>query len=503
MSMEFTGPMGAQSKVNRDCWKSWRLWIVLGSLACGLSDTQAAETAANPKSQLNVLLIVADDLNCRLGCYGDPQVKTPQIDRLARRGVVFERAYCQFPLCSPSRSSFLTGRRPNATGVLKNPGPAPTAPGARPSPHFRDTIPDTVTWPQLFRNHGYFVARVGKLYHYGVPGQIGTNGLDDPESWEQVINPKGRDKLEEDKIFSLIPNNFGGTLSWLAAEGTDAEQTDGLTAAAAVKLLAHKQERPFFLAVGFFRPHTPYVAPKAYFEKYPTTAIQLAELSSEDRARRPAPAFASAKPEQEQMSDDQRREAIQAYQAAITFMDAQVGIVLDGLEREGLTDKTIVVFCSDHGYHLHEHGLWQKMSLFEGSARVPLIIAAPGQAGNGKATQSLAELVDLYPTVADLAGLQAPEYLDGVSLRPVLEDPEKTAKTAAVTQVRRGNFDGYSIRTERFRLTLWDEGRKGTQLYDLNADPAETKNLAELPEHAAVVAELKSRLQKYTAPPGK
>jgi len=471
--------------------------MIVRSLLCivllGLIEHASAADGKKP----NVLFIVSDDLNCRLGCYGDTQVITPNIDRLAKRGVVFERAYCQFPRCSPSRSSFLTGRRPNATGVLRNPGQGMNARTRRPSPHFRDTIPETVTLPQLFKNNGYFVARVGKLYHYGVPGQIGTNGLDDPPSWAQVINPKGRDKTDEGQVFSLIPNNFGGTLSWMAAEGTDAEQTDGLTAAAAVELLEQHKQEPFFLAVGFFRPHTPYVAPKSYFEKYPAADIKLAELSAEDLARKPAPAFASAKAEQEKMSDEQRRQAIQAYQASITFMDAQVGKLLDGLDQKGLADNTIVVFFSEHGYHLHEHGLWQKMSLFEGSARVPLIIAAPGMAANGMRTQSLAELVDLYPTLAELTRLDAPNYLGGVSLKPVLEDSTKSVKSAAYTQVRRGNFDGYSVRTERFRYTLWDGGTKGAQLHDLQSDPKETKNLVNHPEHAEIVAELKSLIEKY------
>lgn len=474
--------------------------MIVRSILCfvllGLIEHVSAADGKKP----NVLFIVSDDLNCRLGCYGDPQVLTPNIDRLAKRGVVFERAYCQFPLCSPSRSSFLTGRRPNATGVLRNPGQGMNARTGRPAPHFRDAIQDTVTLPQLFKNNGYFVARVGKLYHYGVPGQIGTNGLDDPPSWAQVINPKGRDKTDEGQVFSLIPNNFGGTLSWMAAEGTDAEQTDGLTAAAAVELLEQHKPEPFFLAVGFFRPHTPYVAPKSYFEKYPAADIKLAELSAEDLARKPAPAFASAKAEQEKMSDEQRRQAIQAYQASITFMDAQVGKLLDGLDQKGLADNTIVVFFSDHGYHLHEHGLWQKMSLFEGSARVPLIIAAPGMAANGMRTQSLAELVDLYPTLAELTGLDAPDYLGGVSLKPVLEDSAKSVKSAAYTQVRRGNFDGYSVRTEQFRYTLWDGGTKGAQLHDLQSDPKETKNLVNQPEHAEIVAELKLLIEKYATP---
>jgi arylsulfatase A-like enzyme len=234
-------------------------WIVM--LGCVTAQAQ-------PSRKMNVLFLVADDLNCDLRCYGHPQVKSPNIDRLAARGVRFEHAYCQFPLCSPSRSSFLTGRRPNATRIHSNPGAGQFSTDYRPTPHFREFIPDTITMPELFRKHGYQAARVGKLYHYGVPGQIGTSGLDDLASWNFFVNPAGRDKAEENKIFTLTPRSYGGTLSWLAAEGTDYEQTDGLAATSAISLMEEYKDQPFFLAVGFYRPHTPYVAPKKYFDMY-------------------------------------------------------------------------------------------------------------------------------------------------------------------------------------------------------------------------------------------
>jgi len=451
----------------------------------------APARAEESGKKLNVLFLIADDLNNALGCYGHPLVKSPNIDRLARRGLRFDRAYCQYPLCNPSRASFLTGLLPDQTGVRTN------------GTHFRKNIPNVVTLPQLFRKHGYFVARVGKLFHYGVPRQIGTSGMDDPPSWDQVVNPRGRDKDDEDKIFSLIPGRFGGTLSWLAADGTDEEQTDGIGASAAIRLLEEHRNEPFFLGVGFYRPHTPYVAPKKYFQMYPLDKIRLAPQQG-NRDKLPTPALLSAKPEQARLNDQLRREAIQAYHAATTFMDAQVGKVLDALDRLGLADRTVIVMTSDHGYHLGEHGLWQKMSLFEESARVPLIIFAPGMKAKGASTSRLSELVDLYPTLADLCGLPAPKNLAGRSVRPSLDDPTAPGKPAAITQVfrRRGrrqkapSFMGYTIRTERWRYTEWDQGRKGAELYDHATDPQEFRNLAGDPRFAETLAEMKTLLAK-------
>ncbi len=458
--------------------------------------------ADGPAGPMNVLFIVSDDLtNNAIGCYGGP-VPTPNVDALAARGVRFDRAYCQFPLCNPSRASFLTGLRSDTLRVYEN------------ATQFRRNLPDAQTLPQTFRKAGYLVARVGKLYHYGVPGQIGTDGLDDPPSWDRTINPRGRDKDDEDRIFTLNPGakgsaRFGGTLSWLAADGDDAEQTDGQIAAEVAGLLraSATADRPFFLACGFFRPHTPYVAPKKYFEMFPTSAIALPNVPDGHRRDAPAPAFGSAKKEQDQLTDDLRRQAIQAYRASAAFMDAQLGIVLRALEDAGLADRTIVVFLSDHGYHLGEHGLWQKMSLFENSARVPLILADPRARGNGRACPRTVELVDLHATLAELCGLDAPAT-DGASLKPLLDDPDRPWDRPAFTQVARGapagpgpdarkggpGFMGRSIRTERHRYTEWDDGERGVQLYDLEADPGELANLADDLEHRALAAELKGRL---------
>lgn len=467
-----------------------------------------APTFAVAAEKMNVLYVASDDLCNRLGTYGDPLVKSPNIDKLAAKGVRFDKAYCQYPLCNPSRSSFLTGLRPDTTTVYDN------------GKQFRAVDPNIQTMPQTFQKGGYFVARVGKLYHYGVPTQIGTDGLDDPPSWQKVVNPKGRDKTDEEKVITLVPGQYGGVLSWLSADGTDEEQTDGLSAAATIELLEQNKDKPFFLACGFFRPHTPYVAPHKWFELYPLEKCAPAELASNYKEGLPEAAFGSAKKEQAEMTDKQRREAIQAYHASTSFMDAQLGKLLDALERLKLADKTIVVFHSDHGYHLSEHGLWQKMSIWENSARVPLVIYDPRAKGNGKPCGRTVELVDLHATLADLCGLEAPKN-DGESLRPLLDDPNAPWSHPAYTQVsrgvatgtaastpgtpenkqaekagkRKGGFMGRSVRTERYRYIEWDEGRQGAQLYDMQSDPQELTNLASDPVHAAVVKELSALLR--------
>jgi uncharacterized sulfatase len=438
---------------------------------------------------MNVLFVTSDDLtNNALGCYGS-LCHSPHLDKLAAKGVRFDRAYCQFPLCNPSRASFLTGLRPDNTGVLEN------------ATHFRKKNPDVQTLPQTFRKAGYTVARVGKLYHYGVPLGIGTDGLDDPPSWQHVVNPIGIDRTQLDKVFSLVPGQFGGVVSWWAAPGNDGEHTDAKGADETIKLLEAYKDEPFFLACGFYRPHTPYVAPKKYFEMYPTEGIKLAEVPADHRQTAPAPAFGSARKEQEAMTDAQRREAIQAYYASTTFMDAQVGRLLDALDRLKLEDKTIVVFFSDHGYHLGEHGLWQKMSLFENSARVPLLIYDPRAKGNGKPCARTVELVDLHATLAELCGLSAPKT-DGTSLKPLLDDPSAKWDEPAYTQVTRGRGKkgdpvmGRSVRAERYRYTEWDGGERGAQLYDYQTDPKELKNLAEDAKYADVVKEMKGLLKQ-------
>lgn len=438
----------------------------------------------------NVVFLICDDLNCDLGSYGHPLVKTPNIDRLAEQGTRFDRAYCQYALCGPSRASFLTGLYPDQTLIHKN------------AIYIREHIPNVTTVSQMYRNNGFFATRIGKLYHYNVPKHIGTSGHDDPYSWNYTINPRGRDVEEESKIFTLKPGTFGATLSWLAANGTDEEQTDGMIADAAVAELQryHREDRPFFLAVGLFRPHTPYVAPKKYFDMYPLDQIVVPEVPGGYDKTIPEPALKSIRRKKEQinLADDLAKQAIQAYYATISFADAQVGKVLETLETTGLAKDTVVVFTSDHGYHMGEHGHWQKTTLFENATRVPLIISSPDQRDKGGVVTSPVEMVDIYPTLAELSGLEAPDFLSGVSLAASMDNSSVKPRESALSQY----MQGYSIRTERFRYTEWGEkGAEGVELYGCQDDPEELKNLAHSggEDFVGVISELSEKLHQRIA----
>lgn len=440
----------------------------------------------------NVLFIAADDLNTAIGCYGSVIAKTPHLDRLAASGVCFERAYHQIPLCNPARASVMTGLRPDRTGVYDL------------SRHFRETLPDAVTLPQRFAEAGYFTARVGKIFHYDVPADIGTEGFDDAPSWRVTVNPKGRDKTEEARVFNAEPHRkISASLSWHAAEGSDGEQTDGMIATEAIRLLGEHRDEPFFLGVGFFRPHTPFVAPKRWFELHPLESMRLPYAPADDRGDLPAASFAHNNPVPGYGLDEETlRRALHAYHACVSFVDAQVGRLLAALDELGLADNTIVVFWSDHGYHLGEHGgIWQKRTLFEEATRAPLLIRVPGLPGNGRPCRRVVEFVDIYPTLLDAAGLALPEGLDGRSLLPLLRDPLTTREGGAVSQVLRPGGDrlpgpvmGRSVRTERWRFTEWNGGAAGTELYDHAADPNEFRNLARnpSPEMIRLIGELRA-----------
>lgn len=450
----------------------------------GAAQPARAQQAARPP---NVLVIMADDLNNDMGTYGHPLVKTPNLDRLASRGVRFDRAYTQFPLCSPSRVSLLTGLRPDTTRVHDL------------QTDFRHVLPDVLTLPQMFKRNGYLTARVGKIYHYGNPGQIGTSGLDDAASWDTVSNPRGVDKDEEALLTNFTPaRGLGSALAYYASPAPDEAHTDGKVAADTIALLEKHKDRPFFIGAGFYRPHCPFIAPQKYFDLYPLDRIRAPSLMLESSARTPAAAWFTTPPNWD-VTEQGQRESIRAYYASITFLDANVGRVLDALDRLNLADNTIIVFVSDHGYHLGERGQWMKQTLFERSARAPLMMAGPGVAARGRSTSRVVEFLDIYPTLADLAGLSAPAGLHGRSLRPLLKDPQAAWDHPALTQVRRGTgttaFMGYSVRTEQWRYTEWEDGTRGVELYDEIADPDERRNLAADPAHRNNVATMQRLLR--------
>lgn len=462
------------------------LWIHRIRLGLLVMFAFSLSSVAGEKRE-NVLFIAVDDLANVLG--SERQGKTPHLDRLAARGVRFERAYCQIPLCNPSRASVMTGLRPDSTCVYDL------------DRHFRESVPDAITLPQLFKNHGWFSARVGKIYHYDVPKGIGTDGLDDPASWDRVVNPRGRDVEEEGLIINPTPDRpVSAALSWHAADGSDEEQTDGMIATEAIRIMEEKRDAPFFLGVGFFRPHTPFVAPKRYFDLHPLGEMKLPEAPADDRSDIPPAALAHNNVLPNYGLDRATcLQALQAYHASVSFMDAQVGRLLDALDRLSLTEKTIVVLWSDHGYQLGEHlGIWQKRCLFEESARSPLIICAPKAKARGVSCRRVVELIDVYPTLADLCGLPATNKMVGRSLRPLLEEPAIHWSSCAVTQILRPGSGrpimGRTVRTERWRYTEWNEGKDGVELYDHDSDPEEFHNLAQSPSAVRVIPALKEAL---------
>jgi uncharacterized sulfatase len=459
----------------------------------GSTPEGGAQRAPGPDARrpLNVLLIMADDLNNDLGAYGHTVVRTPNLDRLAARGVRFDRAYTQFPLCSPSRVSLLTGLRPDTTRVHDL------------TTDFRAVLPDVVTLPQAFRRAGAVSARVGKIYHYGNPGQIGTSGLDDPASWDEVVNPRGVDKDEEPVLTNLTPKRaLGSALAHYASPAPDEAHTDGKVAAATIALLEKHRNRPFFIGAGFYRPHCPFIAPSKYFDLYPLDRIPAPAFAPGDRDGVPEAAWFTRPPNWD-VPPDGLRETIRAYYASISFLDANVGRVLDALDRLGLADRTIVVFVSDHGYHLGDRGQWMKQTLFEHATRAPLVLAGPGVTAAGRSSPRIVEFLDLYPTLAALAGVPVPPGLHGRSLAPLLANPDAQWDHAALSQVRRGapptGFMGYSVRTEGWRYTEWDGDARGVELYDERDDPGERRNLAANAAFRPKLAEMQRVLRRMLA----
>ncbi|MGB7159605.1 MAG: sulfatase [Tepidisphaeraceae bacterium] len=452
--------------------------VLLIALIAITSSTFAADA---PLRKRNVLFITADDYNVSMGAYGNAIVQTPHLDRLAARGVRFERAYCQNPLCNPSRASFMTGLRPNTTTLQTN------------GPRLRERKPDVVTLPQLFKDNGYLAARVGKIYHQGIPGGVGKQTHDDALSWDITVDPPGAEFATTGEEFNPTPKRGQG-FRHVIGTSDGAEQHDHQAATEAIRLLEKNKDKPLFLAVGFIRPHVPPIAPKKQFDLYPLEKIRLPQVP-QDRDDIPVAAFHDPLVYWN-MTEQQSRESIRAYYASVSFMDEQVGRLLDALDRLKLTDDTLIVFLGDHGYLLGEHQTWQKMTLFEEAARVPLLVAGAGVKGKGTAPRGLAELIDVCPTVAELCGLTAPAAVEGVSLKPLLDDASAPGKPAVFTQLQRKAVDGRSVRTDRWRYTEWNGGLAGVELYDHDADPREHVNLAKHPKHADTIAELKRVLDR-------
>ena len=461
----------------------------------------------------NVLFIAVDDLRPELGAYGFNYIKSPNIDRIAKAGITFNRAYCQQAVCSPTRSSLMTGTRPDTTKVWDL------------ETHFRTALPNVVTLGQHFKQHGYFVQGMGKIYH---------GGFDDPATWSvpwqtpkaatyalpanvalharqnAVTEPDGpAAKKGGKKKKAPTPRNSRGP----AFEGADVPDNtfqDGKVAELAVSTLRELRDKkePFFLAVGFIKPHLPFVSPKKYWDLYDPAKIQLAPNKFRPKD---APEYAVLPggemrayhgiPEGS-IPDDLARQLKHGYYAAISYMDAQVGRLLDELDRLGLAKNTIVILWGDHGWKLGEHDAWCKHSNVENDTNVPLLLSVPGMKHAGTRSNGIVEFVDIYPTLSELVGLPLPSHLEGMSFKPLLENPQRSWKQAAFSQYPRpagrsgiGALMGYSMRTERYRFTVWvarnDHSKvDAIELYDHQTDPQENRNIAQLPANAALVEKL-------------
>lgn len=450
---------------------------------------------ASKQKPLNVLFIAADDLRVELGCYGDTIVKSPNLDRLAARGTLFNHAYCQQALCNPSRASIMTGLRPDTLRIWDLPT------------HFREVRPDVVTLPELFKQNGYFTRNIGKIFHNWRQAIEG-----DPQSWSV---PAMMHFATHDSDVAMVegeaPPNLVTTVRTECRDVPDEAYFDGRIAAEAVKALREIKDRPFFLAVGFWKPHLPFNPPRRYWDLYDPADVALPP-NPDPPTDVPEIALHNGrellgKKGGDPLTDDEVRELRRGYYAGVSYLDAQVGKLLDELDRLELTDRTIVVFWSDHGFHLGEHDLWCKTSNFELDARVPMMIAVPKPKHAGAVAEAPVELVDLYPTLAELCGLCTPEVLDGTSLVPILNDPAATVKPAAYTQHPRPAYYqgqpevmGYSVRTADRRYTEWRDYATGEvvarELYDHQSDARETKNLASQAERGPEIRKLAQELRE-------
>jgi iduronate 2-sulfatase len=449
--------------------------------------TVAAAQRPAVKSDLNVLFIISDDLtSTALSCYGNQVCSTPNIDRLAEQGTRFTRAYCQGTYCGPSRASFMSGYYPHATGVLGYVSPRPK-------------IGDRAMWAEHFKNNGYYSARVSKIFHMGVPSGIeaGSHGADDPACWTERFNSQGPEwkapgegETLEGNPDGKKPVVGGNTFVVVEAEGDDLVHSDGKTAAKACELIEQHKHETFFLGVGFVRPHVPFVAPKTYYEPFlPYSSMTLPEKLADDWSDIPKAGINYKTSKNMKMDVRRQKKAVGGYYASVAYMDAQVGKVLDALTEAGLDEKTIVIFTSDHGYHLGEHDFWAKVSLHDESAQVPLIIRMPGK--EPAVCKSLVELIDLYPTVAGLCGLEVPDRLQGKDIGPLLDDPKLEVREAAFSV----NGKGFLLREDRWAYIQYGEdAQRGRELFDMQADPQQYTNLADDAKYASVVEQFQTKL---------
>jgi arylsulfatase A-like enzyme len=465
--------------------------------------------AQQPKP--NVLFIAVDDLRTDIGCFGNTEVKTPNIDALAKRGLVFRRAYCQQAVCSPSRTSLLTGLRPDSTKVYDL------------VTHFRNTVPDVVSLPQHFRENGYYTVGMGKIYH---------PGYDDPKSWsEPHRDGKGENYVLAENKQRMAAGDAAGAADKAAKKGKkkkaatgprrgepfemadvlDNAYHDGSLAEMAVAKLAElkSKDQPFFLAVGFLKPHLPFNSPKRFWDLYDPSQLKLAEYPFRPKDAPPYSVtdFGELRnyfgvPATGPVPDDLARKLIHAYRAATSYTDANIGRVIEQLDRLGLKDNTIIVLWGDHGWKLGEHASWCKHSNMENDANAPLLIAAPGAKAAGQSTRALVEFVDVYPTLCDLAGLSQPGQLEGTSAQPLLDEPTRPWKSAAFSQYPRSvegrRLMGYAMRTDRYRYVEWQDRNSreivSRELYDHQTDPAENQNAANLPENKDLLNQLSTQL---------
>ena len=449
--------------------------LVFVGLAAVIGLVKTDPATAATKRPPNVLFIPVDDLNDWTGFQGGhPQSKTPNLDRLAARGTLFDLAYCAAPACNPSRVALLTGLRPSTTGVYVNPQP------------WRPVLPDVVTLPQHFMAGGYHVIGGGKVFHGSYP---------DEASWHYYFHKKGDPKPTPDVLKD--PRSRAGGIVWGVLDVDDDQMDDHKVTSWAVDYLKEEHDKPFFLACGIFRPHMPWQVPRKYYEMYPPETVVLPEVPDDDLADVPPPGIKMARPEGDHATmirTGNWRHAVQAYLASIAFVDVQIGRLLDALDKSPHADNTIIVLWGDHGWHLGEKQHWRKFALWEEATRAPLIFVAPGVTKPGSVCRRPVDFVNVYPTLADLCGLPVGEHLDGVTMRPLLESPDAEWDRPALTTHGRLN---HALRSEQFRYIRYADGSE--ELYDHQTDPMEWKNLADDPEFIQTKTDLKAWLPKTNA----